>query len=87
MYEVADCGVARASSGVVVTDWAAERKPALPMDIQMRVTLGDRIQVKAGGIEAHLTGNLVLKVLGLEAEELRTRGRSVSPGASTAVTD
>ncbi len=44
------------------------------MDIQVRVTLGDRIQVKSGGIDARLTGNLDLKILGLKPEELSARG-------------
>ena len=74
IYEVSAPGVARASSDVVMTDQASERKSALSMDIQVRVTLGDRIQVKAGGIDARLTGNLDLKILGLKPEELSARG-------------
>ena len=74
IYEVSGPGVARTSSDVVITDQAPERKSALSMDIQVRVTLGDRIQVKAGGIDARLTGNLDLKILGLKPEELSARG-------------
>ena len=44
------------------------------MDIQVRVTLGDRIQVKAGGIDARLTGNLDLKILGLKPEDIERPG-------------
>ena len=74
IYEVSSPGVVRPSSDVVITDQASERKPALSMDIQVRVTLGDRIQVKAGGIDARLAGNLDLKILGLKPEELRAQG-------------
>jgi translocation and assembly module TamB len=74
LYEVSAPGVARLSSDVVMIDQASERKPALSMDIQVRVTLGDRIRVKAGGIETRLTGNLDLKISGLKPEELRARG-------------
>jgi translocation and assembly module TamB len=74
IYEVAAPGVVRASSDVVVTDRAAERKPTLSMDMQVRVTLADRIQVKAGGIDARLTGNLDLKILGLKPEDISARG-------------
>jgi translocation and assembly module TamB len=44
------------------------------MDIQVGVTLGDQIQVKAGGIDARLTGNVDLNILGLKPEELSARG-------------
>ena len=74
IYEVSGPGVVRASSDVVMTDQASKKKPALSMDIQVRVTLGDRIQVKAGGIDARLTGNLDLKILGLKPEELSAQG-------------
>ena len=74
IYEVSASGVVRASPDVVITEQALERKPALSMDIQVRVILGDRVQVKAGGIDARLTGNLDLKILGLKPEELSARG-------------
>jgi translocation and assembly module TamB len=74
IYEVSAPGVVRASSDVVITDQASERKPALSMDIQVRVILGDRIQVKAGGIDARLTGNVDLKILGLKPEEMSAQG-------------
>jgi translocation and assembly module TamB len=74
IYEVAAPGVVRASSDVVVTDRAAERKSVLSIDIQVRVILGDRIQVKVGGIDARLAGNLDLKILGLKPEEMSARG-------------
>ena len=74
IYEVSGPGVVRASSDVVMTDQASGRKSALAMDIQVRVTLGDRIQVKAGGIDARLTGNLDLKILGLKPEEMSAQG-------------
>ena len=74
IYEVSGPGVVRTSSDVVMTDPAAERKPVLSMDIQVRVILGERIQVKAGGIDARLTGNVDLKILGLKPEEMSARG-------------
>lgn len=74
IYEVSAPGVVRASSDVVMTDQASERKSTLSMDIQVRLTLGDRIQVKAGGIDARLTGNLDLKILGLKPEESSAQG-------------
>ena len=49
MSEVSHVGVARATLGVVVTNWAAERKTGPSLDIQMRVTIGDGIQVKSRG--------------------------------------
>jgi translocation and assembly module TamB len=74
IYEVSAPGVVRASSDVVITDPVPEGKPPLSMDIQVRVILGERIQVKAGGIEARLAGNLDLKILGLKPEEMSARG-------------
>ena len=74
IYEISGPGVAKASSDVVITDQTPEREPALSMDIQVRVALGDRIQVKAGGIEARLTGKLDLKMLGLKPDEASARG-------------
>jgi translocation and assembly module TamB len=74
IYEVAGAGAVRASSDVVMTDPAAERKPGRSMDIQVRVVLGERIRVKAGGIDARLAGNLDLKILGLKPEEMTARG-------------
>jgi translocation and assembly module TamB len=74
IYEVSTSGVVRASPDVVITEQAMEKKPALSMDIQVRVTLGDRVQVKAGGIDARLRGNVDLKILGLKPEDMSARG-------------
>jgi autotransporter translocation and assembly factor TamB len=74
IYEVSAPGVVRASSDVVTTDPLPKGKPSFSMDIQVRVILGDRIQVKAGGIDARLAGNLDLKIWGRKPEEMSARG-------------
>ena len=74
IYEVSAPGVARTSSDVVMIDQPPDRKSSLSMDIQVRMILGDQIQVKAGGIDARLAGNLDLKILGLKPEDATARG-------------
>jgi translocation and assembly module TamB len=59
---------------VVITDRGPQEASPLSVDIQVRVILGDRIQVKAGGTEARLAGNLDLKMFGLKPGEMSARG-------------
>ena len=74
IYEVSAPGVARTSSDVVMIDQPPDRKPSLSMDIQVRVILGDQFQVKTGGIDSRLAGNVDLKILGLKPEDATARG-------------
>jgi translocation and assembly module TamB len=74
IYEVSTLGVAGTSSDVVMIDRPPDPLSSLPMDIQVRVVLGDRIQVKSGGIDARLAGNVDLKILGLKPEDATARG-------------
>jgi translocation and assembly module TamB len=74
IYEVSTLGVAGTSSDVVMIDRPPDPLSSLPMDIQVRVLLGDRIQVKSGGIDARLAGNVDLKILGLKPEDATARG-------------
>jgi translocation and assembly module TamB len=74
IYDVSAPGVAKTSSDIVMVDQPAEGTPSLSMDIQVRVILGDQIEVKAGAIDARLAGNLDLKILGLKPDEMTARG-------------
>jgi autotransporter translocation and assembly factor TamB len=74
IYEVAAAGSAGTSSDVVMMDQPPAEKSSLSMDIQVRVTLGDQIQVKAGGIDTRLAGKVDLKILGLKPEDATARG-------------
>jgi len=74
IYEVSTLGVAGTSPDVVMIDRPPDPISSLPMDIQVRVVLGDRIQVKSGGIDARLAGNVDLKILGLKPEDATARG-------------
>jgi len=51
---------------------AAKKKPAMPLDIQVTVTLGDKVQLKLQGIEAQLKGSLKLVMNRLD--EIRSTG-------------
>jgi autotransporter translocation and assembly factor TamB len=74
IYDVSAPGVAKTSSDIVMVDQPAERESSLSMDIQVRVILGDQVDVKAGTIDARLAGDLDLKILGLKPEEMTARG-------------
>ena len=53
-------GEIRPSPDVVIVDKAKVSKPSesFPLDAQVRLLLGEKVQVKAGGIDAKLTGGL-----------------------------
>ena len=74
IYEVSTLGVAGTSSDVIMVDRPPAPITSISMDIQVRVILGDQIQVKAGGIDARLGGNLDLKISGLKPEDATARG-------------
>jgi autotransporter translocation and assembly factor TamB len=74
VYEVSTLGVAGTSSDVVMIDRPPDPISSLPMDIQVRVILGDQIRVKSGGIETRLAGNLDVKISGLKSEDATARG-------------
>jgi translocation and assembly module TamB len=74
IYEVSAPGAAGTSSDVVMIDQPPAGKSSLSMDIQVRVILGDQVQVKAGGIDARLAGGVDLKIIGLKPEEATARG-------------
>lgn len=67
-------GVIRLSPDVVIVDEKEtfSPSPAFPLDIQVRVILGDKVLVKAEGIDARLTGNLSLR--GENSKEMAARG-------------
>jgi translocation and assembly module TamB len=62
------------SSDVVIEGVAkpAEKEMRLPLDIQVKVILGDKVQVKASGIDAQLKGNLNLSIK--KIDEIRSTG-------------
>jgi translocation and assembly module TamB len=74
IYDVSAPGVAKTSSDIVMVDEPTAGESRFTMDIQVRVILGDQIQVKAGAIDARLAGNLDLKILGQKPEEVTARG-------------
>jgi translocation and assembly module TamB len=67
-------GVIRPSPDVVIVDEKETLAPgvAFPLDIQVCVTLGDKVLVKAEGIDARLTGDLILR--GENSKEMVARG-------------
>jgi len=74
IHDVSAPGVAKTSSDIVIIDQPPEGKSPISLDIQVRLTFGDQIQVKAGAIDARLAGTLDLKILGLKPEEMTARG-------------
>ncbi len=66
-------GPVKASSDVVLEGAppSAETSFPLALDIQVRVTLGDRVIVKTAGIDAQLGGNVDLAILGPTGHEHR----------------
>jgi autotransporter translocation and assembly factor TamB len=74
IYDVSTPGVAKTSSDLVMVDLPAQGKSSFPLDIQVRVVLGDLVEVKAGTIDARLAGNLELKILGLKPDDMTARG-------------
>jgi translocation and assembly module TamB len=67
-------GVIRPSPDVVIVDEKEALAPsvAFPLDIQVRVILGDKVLVKAEGIDARLTGDLSIR--GENSKEMAARG-------------
>jgi translocation and assembly module TamB len=67
-------GVIRPSLDVVIVDEKETFAPsvAFPFDIQVHVILGDKVLVKAEGIDARLTGDLSLR--GENSKEMVARG-------------
>jgi translocation and assembly module TamB len=66
--------VARPSRDVVKVDGSRAPKAdhALPLDAQVRVTLGDRAFIKAEGVDARLEGDVLLTATSLDA--IRAKG-------------
>ena len=74
----------RPSSDVVIIDRPAERVASFPVDMQVRIVLGDRVMVKAGGVDARLAGNLDLKAGGVQPDQISARGEiRVAEGSYT----
>jgi len=67
-------GVIRPNPDVIIVDEKEAFVPsvAFPLDIQVRVILGDKVLVKAEGIEARMTGDLSLR--GENSKEMAARG-------------
>ncbi len=67
--------VVRPSSDVVVVDAPVARKKKLPLgvDIRVRVILGEKVSIVAGGIDARLAGSLDVAVA--DIDEITARGR------------
>jgi translocation and assembly module TamB len=64
----------RTSSDVVIIDQPPPGPASYSMDIQVRIILGDKVVVKAGGIEARLEGNMDLQAAGIQSEQMTGRG-------------
>jgi translocation and assembly module TamB len=78
-------GVIRPSPDVVIVDAREdpEVSPALRLNGQVRVVLGDKVQVKAEGIDAQLTGSVMLNFRG--SKEMIAHGEiRVSKGSYNA---
>jgi autotransporter translocation and assembly factor TamB len=74
IQEVGGAGMVRPSSDVVIMDRPVERVASFPLDMEVRIVLGDRVTVKAGGVDARLAGNLDLKAGGVQPDQISTRG-------------
>ncbi len=84
IQEVGGPGMVRPSSDVVIIDRPAERVASFPVDMQVRIVLGDRVMIKAGGIDARLAGNLDLKAGGVQPDRISARGEiRVAEGSYT----
>ena len=67
-------GMIRPSSDVVIIDQPPAEPSSFSMDMQVRITLGDKVLVKAGGVETRLEGNLDLKAEGVQSRKMTARG-------------
>jgi len=67
-------GMVHSSSDVVILDQPPAGPASYSLDMQVRIALGDRVTVKAGGLESRLTGNLDLKAKGIQTDQMTARG-------------
>jgi len=74
IYDVSAPGVAKTSSDLIMVDRPAESELPFSLDIQVRVVLGDRVEIRTETINAHLAGNMDLNIVGLKPEEMTARG-------------
>jgi translocation and assembly module TamB len=84
IYRKSPQEVTRTSEDVVLVDQPPPPEPALALDVQVRLILGDRVHVKSGGIDARLAGNLDLKMARLRADQITGQGEiHVTEGSYT----
>jgi translocation and assembly module TamB len=74
IYQMSAPGVVRPSSDVILIDQPPEREPPLSLDIQVKIVLGDKIHVKAAGLDTQLAGNLEIGIRGMKPEDMTARG-------------
>ena len=67
-------GSIRPSSDVVIVDQPAAKPASHFLDMQVRIILGEKVLVKAGGIDARLEGSLDLKAGGGQSGQTTARG-------------
>ena len=67
-------GSIRPSSDVVIVDEPPAKPASRFLDMQVRVILGEKVLVKAGGIDARLEGSLDLKAAGGQSGQTTARG-------------
>ncbi|MCX5907880.1 MAG: translocation/assembly module TamB [Deltaproteobacteria bacterium] len=74
IYRKSPQEVTRTSDDVVLVDQPPPPQPALALDVQVRLILGDRVHVQSGGIDARMAGDLNLKMTGLKADKITGQG-------------
>ena len=62
------------SSDVVIIDQPLARAGFLFLDMEVRIVLGDRVMVKTGGIDARFAGNLDVKTVSVQSDQITARG-------------
>ena len=74
IHAVAPSGMVRPSSDVVIIDQPLTRAGSFSLDMEVRMVLGDRVMVKAGGIDARFAGNLDVKTVSVKSDQITARG-------------
>jgi translocation and assembly module TamB len=74
IHAVAPSGMVRPSSDVVIIDQPLARAGSFSLDMEVRMVLGDRVMVKTGGIDARFAGNLDVKTVSVQSDQITARG-------------
>jgi translocation and assembly module TamB len=71
---VSTSGTVRPSSDIVIVDQPTLQTSPFPLDMQVRIVLGERVTVKAEGVDARLAGTLDLQGTSVRSEQITARG-------------